>query len=224
MKRILFLLMCLVPCGLMAQPSMGDWAGFGRYAEANKQLTQNPTVVLMGDSIFDGWDDIQPEYLTENNFITRGISGQVTSEMLVRFRADVLNLKPKAVVILAGTNDLAMNNGIIEMEHIVENIASMVDLARVAGVRPIVCTVLPAKSYFWRPEAQNVPENIIKLNVLIRDYAKKNKVDLVDFHKAMDAGDGSMIKAYHEDEVHPNFAGYTKMAEVMKPFLKKYLK
>ncbi len=224
MKRILLLLMCFVPCALSAQPSMGDWAGFGRYAEANKQLTEKPAVVLMGDSIFDGWDDIQPDYLTDNNFITRGISGQVTSEMLVRFRADVLNLKPKAVVILAGTNDLAMNNGIIEMEHIVENIASMVDLARVAGVRPIVCTVLPAKSYFWRPEAQNVPENIIALNVLIREYAKKNKVELADFHVAMDAGDGSMIKTYHEDEVHPNAAGYTKMQEVLYPFLKKYLK
>ncbi len=216
--------MCIVPCALHAQPSMGDWAGFGRYAEANKQLTGNPAVVLMGDSIFDGWDDIQPEYLTDNNFITRGISGQVTSEMLVRFRADVLNLKPKAVVILAGTNDLAMNNGIIEMEHIVENIASMVDLARVAGVRPIVCTVLPAKSYFWRPEAQNVPENIIALNVLIREYAKENKVELADFHTAMDAGDGSMTKTYHEDEVHPNASGYTKMQEVLYPYLKKYLK
>ncbi len=226
MKRILSLLFAFFPLFALAQQNdfNYDWAGFGRYDAANEQLGVKPTVVFMGDSIFDFWVNNQPEYFSDNNFISRGISGQVTSEMLVRFRADVLNLKPKAVVILAGTNDLALNNGFIENEHIVENVASMVDLARKAGIRPILCSVLPAAKYYWRPQVDNVPEKINALNALLKAYAKENKVDWADFHTAMDAGDGSMIKTYHEDEVHPNVAGYTKMQEVLYPYLKKYIK
>ena len=109
MKKILFTLFAVLPLLAAAQPR--DWANYGRYAEANALLEKAPDVVFMGNSITDGWDDAHPEFFTDNNFACRGIGGQVSSQMLCRFRADVINLRPKAVVILAGTNDLALNNG-----------------------------------------------------------------------------------------------------------------
>ncbi len=222
MKRIFTILFAMMP--LIASAQQNDWANFGRYDAANEQLAANPYVVFMGDSILDGWDDSQPEYFTENNFVSRGISGQVSSQMLVRFRADVLKLKPEAVVILAGTNDLALNNGYIEMEHIVENVASMVELARNAGIRPLLCSVLPAGKYYWRPEVEDVPEKIKALNALLKEYAAAGKVEWVELHAPMAAADGSMDAAYTKDGVHPLPSGYDKMQEILFPYLQKYIK
>jgi len=123
MKKLILLIALALPALLTAQQR--DWANYGRYAEANAQLTTPPAVVFMGNSITDGWDNAHPEFFTANNFACRGIGGQVTGQMLCRFRADVINLHPQAVVILAGTNDLAQNNGPIATQHIVENIMSM---------------------------------------------------------------------------------------------------
>ena len=142
MKKLILLIALALPALLTAQQR--DWANYGRYAEANAQLTTPPAVVFMGNSITDGWDNAHPEFFTANNFACRGIGGQVTGQMLCRFRADVINLHPQAVVILAGTNDLAQNNGPIATQHIVENIISMAELAMAAGIRPIICSVLPA--------------------------------------------------------------------------------
>ncbi len=226
MKRILLLLLVMLPCLASAQKKDQnyDWANFKRYAEANFNRTANPYVVFMGDSILDGWDDSQPEYFTGNNFADRGISGQVTSQMLVRFRADVLLLEPKAVVILAGTNDLALNNGHIETGHIVQNIMSMVELAENAGIRPILCSVLPAGKYYWRPEVEDVPAKISVLNTLLEEYAKRNGIAWVDLHGAMVAEDGSMDTAYTKDGVHPTVEGYNLMQELLYPYLKKYIR
>ena len=112
----------------------------------------------MGNSITDGWDNAHPEFFTDNNFACRGIGGQVTSQMLCRFRADVIDLRPKAVVILAGTNDIAGNNGPIECGHIVENIVSMAELALAAGIRPILCSVLPAGNIRGAPRSSRCPK------------------------------------------------------------------
>ena len=162
MRKTALLLALALP--LLAAGQQRDWTNYGRYAEANAALTTAPAVVFMGNSITDGWDNAHPEFFTDNNFACRGISGQVTSQMLCRFRADVIALRPKAVVILAGTNDIAGNNGPIECEHIVENIVSMAELALAAGIRPILCSVLPAAKYPWRPEIESVPEKIAALN------------------------------------------------------------
>lgn len=226
MKRLFLLLLVLVPFSMSAQNKdlNYDWAKFNRYAEANAKLTAAPSVVFMGDSIFDGWIRKQPEYFNDNNFADRGISGQTTSHMLVRFRPDVLELEPKAVVILAGTNDIALNNGYIDNEHILGNIISMIELAQNAGIRPILCSVLPAGRYKWRPEVEDVAGKIKALNALLKDYAVKNRIDWVDFHSVMSVGDGSMNTAYTDDYVHPTPAGYTVMQEVLYPYLKKYLK
>ncbi len=222
MKRIILLLTVILPSMLIAQ-NTHDWADFKRYAGTNFDLKTKPSVVFMGDSIFDGWDDSQPEYFTENNFADRGIGGQVTSQMLVRFRADVINLDPEAVVILAGTNDLALNNGHIEVGHIVQNIMSMVELAENAGIRPILCSVLPAGKYPWRPEVADVAAKISILNSLLEEYAKRSRIAWVDLHEAMAAEDGSMKSEYTYDGVHPTADGYDVMQSVLYPFLKKYI-
>lgn len=221
MKKILLAMLAAAPLFAAAQPQ--DWANYGRYAEANAQLEKAPAVVFMGNSITDGWDDAHPEYFTDNNFACRGISGQVTSQMLCRFRADVINLRPKAVVILAGTNDLALNNGPIEIPHIAENIISMAELALAEGIRPILCTVLPVGQYPWRPEVTDVPGKISSLNGMLREYAEKRGITWVDYHAAMDAGDGSMRKDLSNDGVHPTREGYDLMEQVLAPALKRYL-
>ena len=208
MKKILFALLAAAPLFAAAQPK--DWANYGRYAEANARLEKAPDVVFMGNSITDGWDDAHPEFFTENNFACRGISGQVTSQMLCRFRADVINLHPKAVVILSGTNDLALNNGPIEMEHIVENIVSMAELALAARIQPIICSVLPAGKYGC------------ELNARLREYALERGIGWVDYHPALAAEDGSMRAEYTRDGVHPTRAGYDVMEQVIAPALEPY--
>lgn len=220
MKKILFTLFAALPLLAAAQPR--DWANYGRYAEANALLEKAPDVVFMGNSITDGWDDAHPEFFTDNNFACRGIGGQVSSQMLCRFRADVINLRPKAVVILAGTNDLALNNGPIDTEHIVENIVSMAELALAAGIRPILCSVLPAGAYPWRPEVTDVPGKIRDLNDRVRKYAEERGIEWVDYHTAMQAEDGSLRPEYTNDGVHPTRAGYDVMEQIILPVLAPY--
>lgn len=221
MKKTAFLLALALP--LLAAGQQRDWANYGRYAEANAALTTAPAVVFMGNSITDGWDNAHPEFFTDNNFACRGIGGQVSSQMLCRFRADVIDLRPKAVVILAGTNDIAGNNGPIESEHIAENIVSMAELALAAGIRPILCSVLPAAQYPWRPEVESVPEKIRVLNDRLRQYAAERGLTWVDYYSAMDAGDGSMRSEYTRDGVHPTPEGYTVMEAVIRPALAEWL-
>lgn len=221
MKKTAFLLALALP--LLAAGQQRDWANYGRYAEANAALTTAPAVVFMGNSITDGWDNAHPEFFTDNNFACRGIGGQVSSQMLCRFRADVIDLRPKAVVILAGTNDIAGNNGPIESEHIAENIVSMAELALAAGIRPIICSVLPAAKYPWRPEVGSVPEKIRALNDRLRQYAAERGLTWVDYYSAMDAGDGSMRSEYTRDGVHPTPEGYAVMEAVIRPALTEWL-
>ena len=220
MKKILLTLLAATP--LLAAAQQQDWANYGRYAEANAQLAKAPDVVFMGNSITDGWDDAHPEFFTDNNFACRGIGGQVTSQMLCRFRADVINLHPKAVAILAGTNDLALNNGPIRMEHIVENIVSMAELALAAGIRPILCSVLPAGSYHWRPEVTDVPGKIRTLNARLREYAEKRGIIWVDYHPALATEEGSMRQEFTYDGVHPTRQGYDAMEQVILPVLEQF--
>ncbi|WP_418426845.1 SGNH/GDSL hydrolase family protein [Alistipes sp.] len=221
MKKTAFLLALALP--LLAAGQQRDWANYGRYAEANAALATAPAVVFMGNSITDGWDNAHPEFFTDNNFACRGIGGQVSSQMLCRFRADVIDLRPKAVVILAGTNDIAGNNGPIESEHIAENIVSMAELALAAGIRPIICSVLPAAKYPWRPEVESVPEKIRALNDRLRQYAAERGLTWVDYYSAMDAGDGSMRSEYTRDGVHPTPEGYAVMEAVIRPALAEWL-
>ena len=220
MKRtlitIIFALSALVAG---AQPQVGDWAKFGRYHDANQEVTKAPRVVFMGDSITDFWVNADPEFFTSNNFLGRGISGQTTSHMLVRFRRDVIDHHPKYVVILAGTNDVAKNLGEISPENSLGNIISMCELAKANKIKPIICSILPCNFFYWRPEVKGQEKDIIELNELLKEYAKSAKIPYVDYHSAMKDEKDGLPKAYADDGCHPNKAGY----EVMKKIILEYL-
>ena len=220
MKKMLLLPVLFIALSLSAQQN--DWAQFYRYEGKNDSLTTRPDVVFMGNSITDCWADTVPAFFAENNFVGRGISGQVSSQMLVRFQEDVINLQPKVVVICCGTNDIAQNNGYMSLEHILHNIKSMCQLARANKIKPVVCSTLPAKGFKWRPEMR--PANdILKLNEMIKAYAKENKIPYVDYHSALKDEENGLPKKYSKDGVHPNAQGYAVMESIILPILKKVL-
>lgn len=193
-----------------------DWPNLNRYKNDNLELglpqKGENRVVFMGNSITDFWISNFPEYFSSNNYIDRGISGQTTPQMLVRFRADVINLKPTVVTILAGTNDIAGNTGPSTLEMIEDNIFSMAELAKANGIKVILCSVLPAFDYPWKPGLEPAPK-IVELNKMIKAYADENDCIYLDYFSAMVDERLGMKKEYSEDGVHPNKAGY----EVMMP-------
>ena len=220
MKKILLLPVLLIALTMSAQQK--DWAQFYRYEGKNDSLTTRPDVVFMGNSITDCWADTVPSFFADNNFVGRGISGQVSSQMLVRFQEDVINLHPKVVVICCGTNDIAQNNGYISLEHILHNIKSMCQLARANKIKPVVCSTLPAKGFKWRPEMK--PANdIIRLNEMIKAFAQEDKIPYVDYHSALKDEENGLPRKYSKDGVHPNAQGYAVMESVIMPVLKKVL-
>ena len=154
----------------------------------------------------------------------RGISGQTTSEMLVRFRRDVIDLQPQVVVILAGTNDVAENNGKISLQNALGNIKSMCGLARAHKIKPVLCSVLPCDFFHWRKDITDPAKKIIELNAMIRDYAEQEKILYVDYHTAMAKPDGAMIDSLTYDHCHPSAAGYRVMESVVQPIIRKALK
>ena len=226
MKKSLILLLAVFSAVVSyAQPQdrrAMDWAGFNRYAEANAEQTGSPLVVFMGDSITDFWVNIRPEFFSSNNFVGRGISGQTVEHMLARFNPDVVELHPKAVVILAGVNNIAGNNGAISMDNIVGCIASMCGIAKANGIVPILCSVLPCDRFFWNPEAKPA-QDIIRLNALLKAYAEKAGVDYVDYHSQMGLPDGSLPKEYSEDGCHPVAEGYARMESIILPEIERVL-
>lgn len=199
-----------------------DWAQYGNYERKNRDV-KDPEVVFMGNSITNNWYRYHPEFFHENNYVGRGISGQVTAQMLARFRSDVINLHPETVVILAGTNDIAMNQGYVSIEHIYENIVSMAELAMFNGIKVVLCSVLPADRYSWSWEIdrERAVRSISELNGKIKAYAQANGLAYADYYSAMDDGNCAMKKEYQEDAVHPNKAGYLVMEEVIQKILVK---
>lgn len=225
MKRVIFaVVLAALACGAWAQKpdTNRDWARLGRYAQANAALEQMPRVVLMGNSITDFWPREQLAIFDGTGIVGRGIAGQTSSEMLVRFRQDVLALQPRAVVILAGTNDVARNNGRISLENIVGNVQSMCELARYNGIEPIVCSVLPAASFYWIPEVEPVAE-IRRLNELLKAYAEGAGIPFVDYYTPMADDAGALKAEYTADGVHPTAAGYAVMEQTLRPYIAKYL-
>jgi lysophospholipase L1-like esterase len=201
---------CLFSLTLAAK----DWAQYSRYAASNDSITSRPKAVLMGNSITDNWAKFHPEFFAENNFVGRGISGQVTSQMLCRFQADVIALRPKMVIIMAGTNDIALNNGYISHEHILQNIQSMCQLAKQNHIKPVLCSCLPAAAFKWRPELKPA-EEIIRLNEMIKAYAEANRITYVDYHSALVDEQGGLPTKYAKDGVHPNLEAYHIMEQIL---------
>jgi len=194
-----------------------DWAWIGRYRDANAALPapragDPPRIVFMGDSITEGWIDKVPAFFTPGR-IDRGIGGQTTPQMLVRFRHDVIALRPAAVHIMAGTNDIAGNTGRMTDADTQANIASMVELAQTNGIRVILASVPPADRYPWRPGLET-GQRIQRLNKWLRDYAARRGIVYADYWTAM-RGDGlGMREGLSYDHVHPTEAGYAAMAPI----------
>lgn len=192
-----------------------DWAKYGRYAEANDNIGFRPRLVIMGNSITDFWAQRHPQFFAKNKYVGRGISGQTSQQMLSRFRADVVNLRPKKVLIVAGTNDIAGNNGTISDTHILENIASMCDIARANGITPVLASILPAAKFPWAPSIPDVAGRIKRINAMISEYAKSNRIAYIDFHSAMSDNDGGMRPGLAADGVHPSEEGYDLMEQIL---------
>jgi len=196
-----------------------DNANFRRYAKANAQTAAKPPrAVFMGDSITDGWARVRPEFFAKNNFAGRGISGQVTSQMLVRFRRDVVDLHPKTVLILAGTNDVARNAGYISEENIAGNIMSMCEIAKANGIEPIICSILPAAQYKWRPVIKSV-KPIKRINAMLKEYAQKNSIKYLDYYSALADENCGLSPERAKDGVHPTPACYAEMEKMVLDIL-----
>ncbi|HKO16486.1 MAG TPA: SGNH/GDSL hydrolase family protein [Gemmatimonadaceae bacterium] len=192
-----------------------DWPNLQRYRAANAALPApapgENRVVFMGNSITEGWAPLFDSLFPGKPYIGRGISGQTTPQMLVRFRQDVIDLHPRVVVILAGTNDIAGNTGPSTLEMIEDNLASMTQLAQANGIRVVLASVLPASDYRWRPGLHPGPK-IVTLNRWIRDYAAAHHAVYLDFHTAMADSALGLPTTLSADGVHPNRAGYRVMA------------
>lgn len=220
MRKWFVLAMCtLATSSLFSQQN--DWAQFGRYAEANKSVETPTRVIFMGNSITDGWWNTDSLFFKNNRYIGRGIGGQTTAQMLVRFRADVIDLQPKAVVILAGTNDIAQNNGYIAPENILGNIISMAELAKANNIDVVLCSILPAYEYGWRKGLEPA-DKIIALNKMIKEYADRHNLTYVDYHSALKDARNGLPEKYSKDGVHPTMEGYKIMERLISEALEKY--
>lgn len=233
MKKYLLLnVIVLFSFNLFAQDKQAqiDWANLHRYQQENAQLklvvNKGNRIVFMGNSITQGWIEHDSAYFKEHeNYIDRGIGGQTTPQMLLRFRQDVVDLKPAVVVILAGINDIAENTGYLSEEQIFGNIQSMAELAKLYHIKVVLCSVLPAKTIPWRYDVQLHPiEKIIKLNGLIKTYCVKNNIPYVDYYNAMIDENKGLKKELAKDDVHPNLAGYKVMEELVGKVLSKILR
>ena len=204
-----------------------DWPNLKKYHKENNTLPlptlEQKRIVFMGDSITEFWSVVDPDYFSGKSYINRGISGQTTPQLLLRFRADVIALHPTAVVILAGINDIAGNTGHSSIEMIRDNIFSMVELAKANQIKVILCSVLPAYDFSWKPNQEPI-EKIKALNEILKRYAAANKIVYVDYYSAMvDEREG--LKAdYSNDGVHPNKTGYQIMAPLVEKAIALVLK
>ena len=195
-----------------------DWANLNKYQNENTTLKPlepgQKRIVFMGDSITEGWPFL--DFFAGKPYVNRGISGQTTPQMLIRFRPDVIALKPAVVVLLAGINDIAGNTGPSTLEMMTDNIFSMAELAKANNIKVILCSVLPAFDFPWRPGSFPA-EKVVTLNKMIKKYADANGIMYLDYYAAM-VNDQKGLKAdYSGDGVHPNKTGY----EVMAPLVEK---
>ena len=196
-----------------------DWANLDYYRKANTML-ENPIenedrVVFMGNSITEFWENVHPDFFVGKTYVNRGIAGQTTSQMLLRFRADVVNLHPKVVVFLGGTNDIAGNTGDVSLDIIEDNIFSMIELATSNDISVVLCSVLPVFDYSWST-GKEPAEKIIELNEALRFYAETHGIAFVDFHSPMKDDRNGLRYELGEDGVHPNVDGYLIMEPLVE--------
>ncbi len=221
MKRYQCVLLALITgLGTITDMAAQDWPNLKAFQESNAQLSPpadgEDRVVFMGNSITIGWLNSRPEFFKDKPYVNRGISGQTTPQMVLRFRQDVIALRPKVVVILAGTNDIAGNTGPSTLEMIADNIKSMAELARANGIKVVLSSTLPAYDYPWKPGLEPAGK-IIALNKMIKAYAKEEGHIYLDYFSAMADERNGLPKKFANDEVHPTKEGY----QVMEPLVEK---
>jgi lysophospholipase L1-like esterase len=208
-------------------PMRTDWANLARFAEDNQKIglpaKGENRIVFMGNSITEGWSNTMPDFFKDKPYVNRGISGQTTPQMLIRFRPDVIDLKPAVVVILAGINDIAGNTGPSTQKMIQDNLASMVEIAKANGIRVVLSSVLPAWDFPWKPGMQPA-EKVIALNTWIKSYALEKDCIYLDYFTPMEDDRHGLKTEYTYDGVHPNLAGYQVMAPLAEMAIQQALK
>ena len=215
-----------VPAAAQQKSTTLEWAGLERYREANAKLPpagRASRVVFMGNSITEGWAPLFDTLFPGKPYIGRGISGQTTPQMLLRFRQDVIALRPKVVVILAGTNDIAGNTGPSTLEMIEDNLASMTELAQANGIRVVLCSILPVYDYPWKPGLEPAPK-IMAINAWVKAYAARRHAVYVDLHAAMQDERHGMKAELAYDGVHPTRAGYVAMSRMVEAGIQRALR
>jgi lysophospholipase L1-like esterase len=217
---------CLQMAAQHLADQLQDWNQIGRYHADDEQLTAGPAdphrVVFLGDSITDGWNLAQ--YFPGKPYVNRGISGQTTPQMLVRMYPDVIDLKPAAMIILAGTNDVARNTGPETLTMIEENFQAMAELARAHQIKVIFCLLTPISDYTEHKQTEHrPPADVLKLNAWLKDYAVKTQAMIADYYSAVVDEQGMLKAGYSDDGLHPNAKGYQLMAPVAQAAIDKAL-
>jgi lysophospholipase L1-like esterase len=217
-QTILWIMLSFLGLSSASKINAQDWPNLEKYKNANAELAApsegENRVVFMGNSITEMWIGTHPEFFKEHPYVNRGIGGQTTPQMLLRFRQDVIDLNPKVVVILAGTNDIAGNTGPMTLEQIHDNILSMVELAKANGIKPIVCSVLPAYDYPWRPGLEpNI--KIPKLNTMLKAMTEAKEVMYLDYFAEMTDDRNGLPSELTTDEVHVTKTGYEIMEKMV---------
>lgn len=200
-----------------------SWTNFKKYVNQNKEVKEKHKgevrVVFLGDSIFEGWSVARPDFFQGKPFFNRGISGQVTAQMLLRFQEDVASLKPDVLVLKAGINDIAENAGAYDQHKTLNNIKSIVQLAKANKIKIVLCSVLPANRFVWRP-ALTPADKVIELNAALQAYAKQENVLYLDLYAAVVDDQKGMRSIYANDGVHPTVEGY----KVLEPMVEQAIK
>ena len=195
-----------------------DWFGFNRYKADNERIIASgnyPEVVFMGNSITDNWAFFHPDFFSSHNFCGRGIGGQTSAQMLVRFTDDVIDLHPKAVVIMAGTNDVAHNEYWVSPERVVDNIVAMCNQAQANGIVPIISSIPPCSEFPWRKEIKNPGQTIVDINKSLKAYADANGIVYLDYHSALTDENLGLPKTLSDDGCHPLPDTYFTMEEMV---------
>ena len=230
LKPLLIALLLTLPCSQkINSQDWNEFANTSRYDKANLELklhtTANNRVVFMGNSITEGWVQMRPDFFDNRDYINRGIGGQTTPQMLLRFRQDVVDLNPKVVVILAGTNDIAGNSGYISLEAIISTIKSMAEIANANDIKVIISSILPAIDYPWKP-GLDPASKIITINKALKVFSEENNFIYLDYYSAMvDDKGGLKVPEYTtaNDLVHPNKDGYLVMEKLAEIAINKAL-
>ena len=235
MNKKLFLVLAMgglmsFPVTMQAQKRQDiyDVANIKRYEAANQEVPakqkKEKRVVFIGNSITEGWYKAHPDWFKANNYFGRGIGGQTSPQMLLRFHADVVALQPDVVVINAGTNDIAENTGTYHSSFTLSNIKAMAEVALANNIKVILTSVLPHDGFKWNPSIQNVVQKVDELNAQIKAYAAEKKIPYVDYNTEMRNEKGGMKKELSHDGVHPYADTYLMMEALVKPVIDKQLK